>query len=179
MAKFPSGPPVARHQTWIAKRSGTHGSAWKTVYLKRGLQDLECPAERSPEFEYLNLVSDVLGAGKNSRLYTRLVYKDQIATAVSSSVDAKEIGGQFNIEVTARPGEDLAKIEKAIDEELARFLAEGPTEKEMQRIKTRYVASFVRGIERIGGFGGKSDILAQNQSISAIQDITKRPYSGS
>ena len=33
----------------------------------------------------------------------------------------------------------------------------------MQRIKTQYVASFVRGIERIGGFGGKSDILAQNQ----------------
>ena len=161
---IPSGPPVARHQTWIAKRSGTHRQRVEDrVPQARIYKIWNVPQNGSPEFEFLNLVSDVLGAGKNSRLYTRLVYKDQIATAVSSSVDPKEIGGQFNIEVTARPGEDLAKIEKAIDEELARFLAEGPTEKEMQRIKTQYVASFVRGIERIGGFGGKSDILAQNQ----------------
>jgi zinc protease len=161
---IPSGPPVARHQTWIAKRSGTHRQRVEDrVPQARIYKIWNVPQNGSPEFEYLNLVSDVLGAGKNSRLYTRLVYKDQIATAVSSSVDAKEISGQFNIEVTARPGEDLAKIETAIDEELARFLAEGPTEKEMQRIKTQYVASFVRGIERIGGFGGKSDILAQNQ----------------
>jgi zinc protease len=161
---IPAGPPVARHQTWIAKRSGTHRQRVEDrVPQARIYKIWNVPQNGSPEFEFLNLVSDVLGAGKNSRLYTRLVYRDQIATAVSSSVDPKEIGGQFNIEVTARPGEDLAKIEKAIDEELARFLAEGPTEKEMQRIKTQYVASFVRGIERIGGFGGKSDILAQNQ----------------
>jgi zinc protease len=161
---IPSGPPVARHQTWIAKRSGTHRQRVEDrVPQARIYKIWNVPQNGSPEFEYLNLVSDVLGAGKNSRLYTRLVYRDQIATAVSSSVDPKEIGGQFNIEVTARPGEDLAKVEKAIDEELARFLTEGPTEKEMQRIKTQHVASFVRGIERIGGFGGKSDILAQNQ----------------
>ena len=161
---IPSGPPVARHQTWIAKRSGTHRQRVEDrVPQARIYKIWNVPQNGSPEFEFLNLVSDVLGAGKNSRLYTRLVYRDQIATAVSSSMDPREIGGQFNIEVTARPGEDLAKIEKAIDEELARFLAEGPTEKEMQRIKTQYVANFVRGIERIGGFGGKSDILAQNQ----------------
>ena len=161
---IPSGPPVARHQTWIAKRSGTHRQRVEDrVPQARIYKIWNVPQNGSPEFEYLNLVSDVLGDGKNSRLYTRLVYRDQIATAVSSSVDAKEISGQFNIEVTARPGEDLAKVEKAIDEELARFLAEGPSEKEIQRIKTQYVASFVRGIERIGGFGGKSDILAQNQ----------------
>ena len=161
---IPAGPPVARHQTWIAKRSGTHRQRVEDrVPQARIYKIWNVPQNGSPEFEFLNLVSDVLGAGKNSRLYTRLVYRDQIATAVSSSMDPREIGGQFNIEVTARPGEDLAKIEKAIDEELARFLTEGPTEKEMQRIKTQYVAGFVRGIERIGGFGGKSDILAQNQ----------------
>jgi len=57
---------------------------------------------------------------------------------------------------------DLSAVEKAVDEELSRLLASGPTEAEVDRIKTQYVANFVRGIERIGGFGGKSDILAQN-----------------
>ncbi|RMF66107.1 MAG: insulinase family protein, partial [Calditrichaeota bacterium] len=73
----------------------------------------------------------------------------------------------------ARPGEDLAKIEKAVDEELARFLAEGPTEKELARVKTRYRANFIRGIERIGGFGGKSDILAMNQVYGGRPDFYK------
>jgi zinc protease len=67
----------------------------------------------------------------------------------------------------------LAKIEKAVDEELAKLLAEGPTEQELQRVKTQYMANFVRGIERIGGFGGKSDILAQNQVYAGSPDHYK------
>ena len=57
----------------------------------------------------------------------------------------------------------LAAVEKAINEELARFVKEGPTADELARVKTQYFAAFMRGIERIGGFGGKSDILATNQ----------------
>ena len=40
--------------------------------------------EASADADYLNLLSDVFGSGKNSRLYKRLVYQDQIATNVSS-----------------------------------------------------------------------------------------------
>ncbi len=161
---IPAGPPVARQQVWLAKRSGTHRQQVQDrVPQARIYKIWNIPENGSAEFDALNLVSDVLGAGKNSRLYKRLVYQDQIATSVSSSVDPREIGGQFNIEVTARPGQSLEKVEQVIDEELARFLASGPSEVEMQRIKTQYVANFIRGIERIGGFGGKSDILAQNQ----------------
>ena len=55
----------------------------------------------------------------------------------------------------------MDELEKEINEELARFLKEGPTPEELQRVETQYVAGFVRGIERIGGFGGKSDRLAE------------------
>ena len=54
-------------------------------------------------------------------------------------------------------------MEKAIDEELARYLAEGPTAQEVQRVRTQYLANFVRGVDRVGGFGGKSDVLAMSQ----------------
>ena len=64
---------------------------------------------------------------------------------------------------TARPGVELARVEKAIDEEMARFLASGPTAEELGRVKTRSMAGLVRGLERIGGFGGKSDVLASGQ----------------
>jgi zinc protease len=49
---------------------------------------------------------------------------------------------------------------------MGRFLDKGLTEKELNRIKTQSFAGFVRGIERIGGFGGKSDILASGQTYA-------------
>ena len=48
-----------------------------------------------------------------------------------------------------------------LDEELQRLLREGPTAAELEQAKTAIRADFVRGIERIGGFGGKSDVLAE------------------
>ena len=73
----------------------------------------------------------------------------------------------------AKPGGDLAKIEQAIDEEMARLLANGPTTAELERAKAGKLAGFVRGVERIGGFGGKSDILAQNSVFLGKPDYYK------
>src|SRR5690606_19736815 len=56
-----------------------------------------------------------------------------------------------------------ARVEKVLDEELAEFLREGPDDDELARAKTAERAQFLRGIERIGGFGGKSDILASSE----------------
>ena len=160
---IPSGPPVAHFQTWIAKRTGSQREVVQDRVPQARLYKVwNIPAWRSADADYLDLVSDVLAMGKTSRLYKRLVYDEQIATRASAYVDLREIAGQFYIDVMARPGEDLQKIEKIVDEELQRFLQEGPTAEELTRVKTQYMARFVRGIERIGGFGGKSDILAQN-----------------
>jgi zinc protease len=171
---IPAGPPIAKHNTWIAKRSGSHRQQMQDrVPQARIYKVWNIPDWKSLESDHLDLVSDVLGAGKNSRLYKRLVYDDQIATDVESYLDSREIGGQFYIEVTAKPGGDLSQVEKAIDEELARFLATGPTLKELDRVKTQYQARFIRGIERIGGFGGKSDILAQCEVYGGSPDHYK------
>jgi zinc protease len=171
---IPAGPPIAKHDVWIAKRAGTQRQQVEDrVPQARIYKVWNIPQWGSPDCDYLDLVSDVLGAGKTSRLYKRLVYDEQIATSVASYIDPREIASQFYIEATAKPGGDLAKIEKAIDEELAKFLAEGPTANEVQRVKTQYLANFTRGIERIGGFGGKSDILAQNQVYAGDPEYYK------
>ncbi|MDQ3392512.1 MAG: insulinase family protein [Bacteroidota bacterium] len=172
---IPSGPPVSKHEVWIAKRTGTQRQfAQDRVPQARLYKSWNVPQRGSKALDNLDLVSDVLAAGKNSRLYKRLVYQDQIATSVSAYVDAREIASQFTIEATAKPGVDIAIIEKAIDEELAKFLKEGPTATELQRIKTQYFANFIRGLERIGGFGGKSDILAMNQVYGGSPDFYKK-----
>ena len=168
------GPPIAKHQSWIAKMTGTRRQiAEDRVPQARIYKVWNVPEWGSKDLAYLDLVSDVLASGKNSRLYKRLVYDDQIATDVNAYYDGKEIGSQFIIQATAKPGEDLAKVETAINEELSKFLKGGPTENELKRVKTQYFSNFIRGIERIGGFGGKSDILSQSEVYGGSPDFYK------
>ena len=171
---IPSGPPVTKHNVWIAKRTGEHRQQMEDrVPQSRIYKFWNVPQWGSADGDYLNLLTEVLSSGKSSRLYKRLVYDDQIATDVQASTYLSEIAGIFIIQATARPGESLAKVEKGINEEMARLLTEGPTAAELQRVKTQYRARFIRGIERIGGFGGKSDVLAQNQVYAGNPDHYK------
>ena len=171
---IPSGPPVARHEGWIAKRTGTHRQrAEDRVPQARIYKVWNIPQYGTADANYLNLVTDVLAQGKTSRLYKRLVYQDQIATEVGAHVGLNEIAGQLVITATAKAGESLAKVEKALDEEVARFLASGPTAPELQRAKTQYEAGLIRSLERIGGFGGKSDLLNHNFTFTGNPDYYK------
>lgn len=168
------GPPLARHNAWVPVMSTViRQKAHDRVPQARIYKVWNVPQYGTTDLNILDLVSDVLGSGKTSRLYKRLVYKDQIATDVAAYIDSREIASQFLIIATAKPECDLAKVEKAIDEELEKFLKSGPTEKELQRVKTQYEASFIRGIERIGGFGGKSDVLAHNYVFTGNPEYYK------
>jgi zinc protease len=173
---IPAGPPVARYEKWIPNIPGTRRQAVSDRVPQARLYKVwNIPPYGEADTSYLELVSRVLASGKTSRLYKRLVYDEQIATAVSAYVDPREISGQFGIVVTARPDGDLERIEKSVDEEVARLLAKGPTEAELQRAKAGHFATFVRGIERVGGFGGKSDILAMNQTFRGDPEFYQTP----
>ena len=171
---IPPGPPIAKQEVWIAKRTGTHrGWAQDRVPQARLYRIWNVPEFGSPEEAQLDLAAQVLGGGKTSRLYKRLVYKDQIATSATSSNDTNEIGGQFDFTLTANPGEDLGKVEKAADEELQGFLKNGPTAADLQLAKTQILGRYARIVERIGGFGGKSDLLARCQAFRGNPDCYK------
>ena len=168
---IPATPPIAKQDVWIAKRTGSHREIMQDrVPQARIYKQWNIPQFGSADGDYLDLVTDVLAAGKTSRLYKRLVYDEQIATDVVAYVDLREIGGQLVIRATAKPGGDLARVERAIDEELGRFIRTGPTPGELRRVKTQSRANFIRGIERIGGFGGKSDVLAINEVYAGNAD---------
>jgi len=175
---IPPGPPISKHQAWVAKMTGVKRQITQDrVPQARIYKVWNIPQWGAEELIYLDLVSDVLGSGKTSRLYKRLVYDEQICTSVQVYVSPGEIGSQFFIVATAKPGIDLKKIEASINDELNKFLKNGPTEREFERVKTEFEASFIRGIERIGGFGGKSDILAQNQVYGGSPDYYKKTLS--
>ena len=109
----------------------------------------------------LGLFAQVLGGSAASRLDERLVHRDRIADSASVSINDAEISGTLVVVANVKQGVDPAKVRAAIDEEIARLIAQGPSAEELDRAKTASRAEFVRGIERIGGFGGKSDVLAR------------------
>lgn len=171
---IPAGPPLAKQSVWIAKRSGTHRQTVQDrVPQARLYRVWNVPQAYAPEEALLDLAAQVLGGGKTSRLYKRLVYKDQIATQAYASDDTREIGGLFDLTLTAVPGVDLHKVENTADEELKKFLKSGPTEEELQLAKTTILGNYVRTVERIGGFGGKSDVLARCATFTGKPDCYK------
>src|SRR5260221_3439976 len=161
---IPAGPPVGHQEIWVAKMTGTHRQVVQDrVPQARIYKVWNIPEYGNADSVYLDLVSDILTTGKTSRFYKRLIYDDQIATDAAGFVDLREIGGQFRVQATARPGQGLAQVEKELDEELARFLKDGPTAEELQRVKTQYDADFIRGVERIGGVGGETGPLGPKE----------------
>ena len=191
---IPSGPTRTRHGPWVAKMSGEKRATMQDrVPQSRLYKVWNIPGFCDSDTNLLGLAAAVLGDGKNSRLYQRLVYRDQTASAVNVDVGPFEIASQFAVDIMIKPGGDPAAVERAMNEEIARFLREGPTANELSRIKTRIFASALRGLERVDGFSGKSAQLAQYQvycgsperyteelneirhtTASAIRDVAQR-----
>ncbi|MCY7410934.1 MAG: insulinase family protein [Chitinophagales bacterium] len=172
---IPASPPIARFTQNIAKMRGVAFQQAQDLVPQGRLQKVwNTPGWGTPEVAQLNLLGDILTNGKSSRLYKRLVYDEELASDVSYYMDDKEIGGQFYIVADAKPGVDLIKINKAINEELQKILLQGVTVDELEKAKTNYFVQFLKGLEEIGGFGGKSDVLAMCETYGGSPDAYKR-----
>jgi len=171
---LPAGPPVTKYSEWTAKRTGTIRQTMQDrVSNVRLYKVWNVPPDGTKESMNLDMASSILGSGKTSRLYKRLLYDEQLAVSVGAYIDSREIGGLFTIYCDVKPGVDPDKVEKIINDELAKFIQNGPTQAELDKIKNRTYSNFIRGMERVGGFGGKSDILASNQTFFGNADFYK------
>jgi zinc protease len=158
---IPAGPPLIRNDTWIAARGeSTREFMHDRVAQTRIYRGWNTDPFGTVEADRLELLAQVLGGGTSSRLSKRLVHEEQLVTSVSAFNMPLEISGVFMIIATLKDDADPARVEAIIDEELERLLRRGPTRAELAQAKTQFRAGFIRGVERIGGFGGKSDVLA-------------------
>ncbi len=117
------------------------------------------PPHFAPGDAALDVVSDILAGGKNSRLYKRLVYDLQIAQSVDAAQNSQALSSFFLIEATPRPGHTIEEIQKVIDEEIAKLQQAPPTEHELERSVNQIEADFYNRMERVGGFGGTTNQL--------------------
>ena len=164
---IPAGPPLVKPEQWIAKRTEEKRDVmFDNVPQARIYKMWNVPGRDTEAAAHFDLASSVLVGGKNSPLYKELVYEKQIATDVSAFYYDREIAGMFFIIADVVAGEDPAEVEKAMDKVMANFIKRGPNTKLLKAEKTKALAGFIRGIQRIGGFGGKSDLLATCQTYT-------------
>jgi predicted Zn-dependent peptidase len=161
---IPAGKPVPRQQPWITPLARqTRGVQHDHVAQPRLYRTWVAPQLGSDDAVQLDLAATVLGGGKTSRLYQRLVYRDNLVDDVSASIQPFALASQLQISADVKDGVDPARVEAAIADELKKFLAEGPSADELQRAQVSYRAGFVRGLETVDGFHGKAAILAEGQ----------------
>jgi len=108
-----------------------------------------------------NLFSQILAGGKSSRLYKTLVYEKQIAQDVSASIEETRLGSIFELTATAKPGVKPEDLEKAIDADLAKLQAEGPSAAEVERARNVTETALVRGLERTNGVANRLNYYNQ------------------
>jgi predicted Zn-dependent peptidase len=109
----------------------------------------QSPKHFAPGDAELDLLSAVLATGKASRLYKALVYEQKIAQEVAAMQESGVLGSRFVVEVLARPGVPLEKLESAIDKELAKVRDKTVTDEELTRAKNGYESAFVRRLEGV------------------------------
>jgi zinc protease len=156
------GPAVVGTKAPLLERpASTRSTMTDRVAQARIHRAFVVPAFGSDEFAHLQLFAQVLGGSASSRLDKRLVHGDKSVDRISAAVYEGELGSNFFIQADVKEGVDPATVEAAIQEEITRLTNDGPTPEELERARTMLEASFVRGVERIGGFGGKADALAE------------------
>lgn len=114
------------------------------------------PALYQPGDAELDLASSILGGGKSSRLYRRLVYELALAQEVEVFQDSNYLGSSFVVQVFGRPEASLDAIEKEVDAEILKLATEGPTARELERAKNKLETSFWKNLE---GLAERADRL--------------------
>jgi predicted Zn-dependent peptidase len=176
---IPAGPAVKRFDApvpkWTTTRRETLYDQIPTPVLSR---NWVVPGLLDPQQPLLDTALAVFAGGNSSRLYNDLVREKKLAVAVSGGVQAFEKVSLANIDVTVAPGVDPAKVEARIDELFAEFLKSGPTADEVSRIATRAVSGTIRGLEAVGGFGGKAVTLAEGAVYAGDSNFYKKQLAG-
>jgi zinc protease len=111
-----------------------------------------------------DLLGEILGGGKTSRLYRRLVFDERVATELIASQASREASSTFQVVATAAPGRPLADILEIVDTELAALAADGPSDDEVERVKAQAESAFLMRLQHLGGFGGRADQLNAYQT---------------
>jgi len=156
-AEIPAGPPSPRFEGTRQPMSGEKRERLEApVQLPRVYRMYHIPKFGEREWFAGELLSNVLGLGKASRLERALIYEKQIAQDVAAFVLPTEATSMLILWVTGKENVTSQELEQAVDEELERLQSEGVTMDELERVRTQNESDFAHQLEN---FGQRADLI--------------------
>ena len=172
---IPAGPVIKRRDApvpvWTTTRTETMYDQIPTPQLER---NWVIPGRLDDDATLVDIALTVIAGGSSSRLYNELVREKKLAVAVSGGVQAFEKLSMASIGVTLAEGADPRAVEAIVDRVVADFIAKGPTADEVGRVAIRNVTGTIRGLESVGGFGGKAVTLAEGAVYAGDPEFYKK-----
>jgi len=146
---IPQGPEIKRPVVTVTAPTSptTHDVAKDNTPLNATMHAWHAVPETHPDAYALQLLGDILSTGRSSRLYKRLVEKEQAALSVEAFPFLLENAGMLGVFATGQQGVTLEQLDGLIDEEVEKVKAEGVTEEEYRKALNQEEAEFA------GGFG--------------------------
>ncbi|MBF2755759.1 MAG: insulinase family protein [Gammaproteobacteria bacterium AqS3] len=173
---IPPSQPRERLSRWVAPIDGPKNDRMiddvpeaQTYMVWNG------PPVDDLESGQLSVVASVLADGANSRLYRRLI-EPGLATNVNAFYWARQLGGQLWITARAKDEAALGRVKAEIQREINALRARGINSQELARTRPSLEADALRALERVGGFGGKSDIFASSEVYMGDPDARRRQF---
>jgi len=157
---IPAGPPVEKVKVDTpAITTERRITVTDTVQLPRLSVAWLSPEAFHPGDADTDMFMNILGGGKTSRLYQKLVYQTQVAQSISCSNKAVMVTSIASCDIIARPGVKLEDLEAAFDKEVEALRKDGPTQAELDRVRNQSLSGLIQGLQRLGGFGGVADMM--------------------
>lgn len=157
---IPKGPDVPKVDvTTPSITSEKRITVTDTVQLPKVELAWLTPQAFTPGDAEADFAARILGGGKASRLYRKLVYEQQIAQSTECYNQSEALRSWTTCELVARPKVTAEQLEKAANDVINEFLQTGPTQAEIERARNTTESRKIRGLQRVGGFGGVADTL--------------------
>lgn len=133
-------------------------------------------SEQAEDAAPLELLSAIIGSGTTSRFFNSLVVDQAVASSVGTFYDPVAVDlASFGLYAIPRDGTDLADLEKAVDEEIAKLLAEGVTRDELDRARQKLLDSAVFARDSLSaGARALGEALAVGLTVEQVESWPER-----
>ncbi len=151
---IPASPPMSQKKAWVPIHQENRYEVMEDHVSQTYMTwTWAIPGRTTKEYAELEVAASIFGGSRNSRLYSKLVHEEERANSASAMTIPGELSSLFMIQVELKYGETIEDMTAVIEEMLAEFLEDGPTTKELNRVKVSIENSMIRAMESISSKG--------------------------
>ncbi|MBK0381040.1 M16 family metallopeptidase [Mucilaginibacter segetis] len=164
---IPSGPTVKNVSLPAPVLTADRYVSYTDNYAKLPLLSITYPGVKMYDKDQaaLDVLSSIIGQGKNSIFYQKFVKTRKAAQAFMNSSNT-ELAGEITVRVVPFPGQTLPEMKKMVDESFTEFEQKGVTDDDLTRFKAGAESSFINGLASVSG---------KVSELAAAQTFTGNP----